>query len=277
MSTFSIVLPAMGEGIIEATITRWLVSVGEMVEEDQSLVEIATDKVDSEIPSPATGKIKEFLFKEGDTPQVGQVIAILEVESKGTETSTVKQEKVPTIEKPAEPKKQEPAPVNEVDEKAENLPPISPLVRTIIKQEGIGSNELLQVKGTGLSGRITRDDILGYIEKRSKFTEKPKEAPMPASKADTSPLVEVVHMDRMRKIIADHMVMSKQTSAHVTSFIEADVTNLVAWRNREKDAFEKREGQKLTLTPIFVDAAVKALKEFPMVNKIGRASCRERV
>ena len=266
MSTFNIVLPAMGEGIIEATITRWLVSVGDMVEEDQSLVEIATDKVDSEIPSPTSGKVKELLFKEGDTPQIGQVIAILEVEGKGSEAPQTLQVVETAKEKIAEPKKLKTGTQIELEINAEGLPPISPLVRTIIKQEGISLNELGQVKGTGLNGRITRDDILGYIEKRNKFTDKPKEPTAPTTNADTSPMVEVVHMDRMRKIIADHMVMSKQTSAHVTSFIEADVTNLVAWRNKEKSAFEKREGQKLTLTPLFVEAAVKALKQFPMVN-----------
>lgn len=266
MSTFNILLPAMGEGIIEATITRWLVSVGDMVEEDQSLVEIATDKVDSEIPSPTSGKVKELIFKEGDTPQIGQVIAILEVEGKDSEAPQTQQVIEPTKEKIAEPKKQKTDTTKELEINTEGLPPISPLVRTIIKQEGISLNELDQVKGTGLNGHITRDDILDYIEKRSKFTDKPKEAADPTTNANSSPMVEVVHMDRMRKIIADHMVMSKQTSAHVTSFIEADVTNLMAWRNKEKSAFEKREGQKLTLTPLFVEAAVKALKQFPMVN-----------
>lgn len=267
MSNFDIILPAMGEGIIEATITRWMVSPGDMVDEDQPLVEIATDKVDSEIPSPVSGKVKELVFKEGDTPQVGQTIAIIEVE--GDSESKLSE---PLTEKPAEQssklnekrKVEQDTPKQEI--RVEGSPAISPLVRTIIKQEGISLDELVQVKGTGLSGRITRDDILSYIEKRSKISEKPKEPASLSITESSSPMVEVVHMDRMRKLIAEHMVMSKQTSAHVTSFIEADVTNLVAWRNREKDGFQKREGQKLTLTPLFVEAAVKALKQFPLVN-----------
>lgn len=266
MKTIEIQLPAMGEGIIDATITRWMVNVGDMVDEDQSLVEIATDKVDSEVPSPAKGKVKELLFKEGEMPKVGQTIALLEVE--GSESSPAEAPKKITDAKLTTEKQ-----INqntEIDKKdiepAIKLPPLSPLVRTIVKQEGISTPELLQVSGTGLHGRITRDDILSYIEKRSRISEKPKTPSIPEVSAPTGAMVDVVHMDRMRKLIADHMVMSKQTSAHVTSFIEADVTNLVNWRNREKDAFQKREGQKLTLTPLFVDAAVKALKKYPMIN-----------
>lgn len=266
MKTIEIQLPAMGEGIIDATITRWMVNVGDMVDEDQSLVEIATDKVDSEVPSPAKGKVKELLFKEGEMPKVGQTIALLEVE--GSESSPAEAPKKITDAKLTTEKQ-----INqntEIDKKdiepAIKLPPLSPLVRTIVKQEGISTPELLQVSGTGLHGRITRDDILSYIEKRSRISEKPKAPSIPEVSAPTGAMVDVVHMDRMRKLIADHMVMSKQTSAHVTSFIEADVTNLVNWRNREKDAFQKREGQKLTLTPLFVDAAVKALKKYPMIN-----------
>lgn len=268
MSTFDIVLPAMGEGIIEATITRWMVSPGDMVTEDQPVVEIATDKVDSEIPSPLAGKVKELIFKEGETPQVGQTIAIIEIEGI-SEDMVNTHDKIETPKKGEDPK-EEKIVVSKItkpeERRIEGMPPISPLVRTIIKQEGIGNDELLSVKGSGLNGRITRDDIFAYIEKRSKIVEKPKDQSTYSTQSATSPLVEVVHMDRMRKLIADHMVMSKQTSAHVTSFIEADVTNLVAWRNKEKDAFQKREGQKLTLTPLFVEAAVKALKQFPMVN-----------
>ncbi len=268
MSTYEILLPAMGEGIIEATITRWMVAPGDTVTEDQSLVEIATDKVDSEIPSPVSGKVKELIFNEGDVPQVGQTIAVIEIEGESQQQdSTTKQEGKIETKKLAQ-KKEEPEPItpSSTIDKQEGQPAISPLVRTIIKQEGISIDELQQVKGSGLGGRITRDDILAYVEKRSKFIEKPKEQVSASTLDTTSPMVEVVHMDRMRKLIADHMVMSKQTSAHVTSFIEADVTNLVTWRNREKDAFLKREGQKLTLTPLFVEATVKALKEFPMVN-----------
>jgi 2-oxoglutarate dehydrogenase E2 component (dihydrolipoamide succinyltransferase) len=266
MNTIEIVLPAMGEGIIEATITRWLVSVGEEVSEDQSLVEIATDKVDSEIPSPIAGKIKELLFKEGDTPQVGQIIAI--VETKGEQSQVVTTPK-PQKEEPLSPQKEikKAEPVQQektIPSTTQTL--TSPLVREIIKQEGISSKELDTIIGTGLKGRITRDDILTYVDKRTKFSSNPIPSPTPQPNSQPGEMVEIIHMDRMRKLIADHMVMSIQTSAHVTSFIEADVTNLVAWRNKEKDSFLKREGQKLTLTPIFVDAATKALKQFPLVN-----------
>jgi 2-oxoglutarate dehydrogenase E2 component (dihydrolipoamide succinyltransferase) len=266
MSMIDIVLPAMGEGIIEATITRWLVAPGDEVTEEQSLVEVATDKVDSEIPSPVAGKVKKLLFNEGETPQIGQIIAIIEaVGSKESTTSSQKQE---VVEKHSTPTPSEKKIQTEDAVKHDDFSTLhtSPLVRSIVKQEGISANELTQVQGTGLKGRITRDDIMAYIETRSKFINKPSAptSPEPISQAGES--VEIVHMDRMRKLIADHMVMSIQTSAHVTSFIEADVTNLVAWRNKEKDAFLKREGQKLTLTPLFVEAATKSLKQFPMVN-----------
>ncbi|HPX07686.1 MAG TPA: dihydrolipoamide acetyltransferase family protein [Tenuifilaceae bacterium] len=270
MMLIDIVLPAMGEGIVDATITKWLVSVGDMVTEDQSIVEIATDKVDSEIPAPAAGRVKEFLFKEGEVPKVGQTIVIIEVEtdkqaqvqSPSAETLRREDTHATAIKKEEAGSRSVEKPIPTADKKQ---PVISPLVRTIVKQEGIPDDELRQVKGTGLQGRITRDDILAYVGKRSKFIDKPK-ATVEDRGADASPAVEVVHMDRMRKLIAEHMVMSKQTSAHVTSFIEADVTNLVAWRNANKDSFLQREGHKLTLTPMFVEAAVKAIRQFPMIN-----------
>jgi 2-oxoglutarate dehydrogenase E2 component (dihydrolipoamide succinyltransferase) len=267
MGKVEITLPAMGEGIIEATITKWLVAVGDEVSEDQSLVEVATDKVDSEIPSPSAGKVKELLFSEGDVPQVGQTIAVLEVEQDGEGALEQNTASEPTPQKePAEdqPKRQEVATNNKKE--VGSHPHTSPLVRTIAKREGISTEELANVSGTGLNGRITRDDILAYVEKRSAVIEKPKPQAQQPSTQSQGHSVEVIPMDRMRKLIADHMVMSKQTSAHVTSFIEADVTNLVRWRNSEKEAFQKREGQKLTLTPLFVEAAIKALKDYPLVN-----------
>ncbi len=275
MSRIEIQLPAMGEGIIEATITRWLVAVGDKVEIDQSLVEIATDKVDSEIPSPHAGTVHELLFKEGDVPQVGQIIAIIETDqvveqpqqaagaAKTHHSELIIEEKVkPTL---PESKAVEP------EAHLESGVYLSPLVQSIAKKEGITHKELSSIKGTGLNNRITRDDILAYIEHRNTIIERPKTSqaqPQAQPQAVSSPSdnVEIVEMDRMRKLIADHMVMSKQTSAHVTSFIEVDVTNLVSWREREKDEFQKREGQKLTLTHIFVEAAVKALKQYPNIN-----------
>lgn len=268
MSKVEILLPAMGEGIIEATITRWLVALGDEVVEDQSLVEVATDKVDSEIPSPVKGKVTELHFKEGDTPQVGQIIASVQVEGGLSDSIPVSKPKVEesSVKIPSNSVADSKPAANLIDGEAEFLLGLSPLVRSIVKTEGISSKELEVIDGTGLNGRITRDDILSYLERRNKVVEKPK--PLVDSTVPTGEgaMVEVVQMDRMRKLIADHMVMSKHTSAHVTSFIEADVTNLVIWRNREKQAFEKREGQKLTLTPLFVEATVKALKEFPLVN-----------
>lgn len=271
MSTLDIVLPAMGEGIIDATITRWMVSVGDTITIDQTLVEIATDKVDSEIPSPADGKVKELLFKEGDMPQVGQTIAIIEVKGDSREEiqKTGKSEQPVNLvqsQTKVTSNQTNDEPENPVKSNQEKLLYLSPLVKTIVKQEGISVEELDLVIGTGLKGRITRDDILAYVDKRSKISEKPKVETATSVNASPGAMVEVVHMDRMRKLIADHMVMSKQTSAHVTSFIEADVTNLVNWRTHEKDAFQKREGQKLTLTPLFVDAAIKAIKLYPLIN-----------
>lgn len=271
MGKVDIVLPAMGEGIIEATITKWLVAVGDEVSEDQSLVEVATDKVDSEIPSPSAGRVKELLFNEGDVPQVGQTIAIVEVDNAidSEPESQQKQPQEPVVQPVPESVKSlthsEKEPANQIVDTA-LLPQTSPLVRTIAKREGISTEEMLNVKGTGLNGRITRDDMLAYIQKRAVVAEKPKAKQTEQIEQSTGAGVEVIQMDRMRKLIADHMVASKQTSAHVTSFIEVDVTNLVQWRNREKEAFQKREGQKLTLTPLFVEAAVRAIKDFPLIN-----------
>ena len=268
MSKIEIALPAMGEGIIEATITKWLVAVGDEVSEDQSLVEIATDKVDSEIPSPVAGKVSEILFKEGDVPQVGQIIAIIEDKSKGsTAGDNLKSTPVQHETQETEPINA-PAAIIETTEKPLSgmLHKTSPLVRKIAKQEGLSEQELQQVKGTGLNERITRNDILDYISKRNIQTDKKIPSVSAESNQPASSAVEVIPMDRMRKLIAEHMVASKQTSAHVTSFIEADVTDLVSWRSANKDSFAKREGQKLTLTPLFVEAAVKALKEHPWVN-----------
>lgn len=268
MSKIEIALPAMGEGIIEATITKWLIAVGDEVSEDQSLVEIATDKVDSEIPSPIAGKVSEILFKEGDVPQVGQIIAIIEDQSKQSVTDD--SSKSAPIQQDTQQAKTINAPtkIHQNSEKplSEMLHKTSPLVRKIAKQEGMSEQELQQVKGTGLNARITRNDILDYISKRNIVIDKKIPSVSIESNQQTSSAVEVIPMDRMRKLIAEHMVASKQTSAHVTSFIEADVTNLVSWRSANKDDFAKREGQRLTLTPLFVEAAIKALKEHPLVN-----------
>jgi 2-oxoglutarate dehydrogenase E2 component (dihydrolipoamide succinyltransferase) len=279
MSRINIVLPAMGEGVIEATVNKWLVSKGSVVKEDDPIVEVATDKVDSEVPSPAAGTIVEIIAAEGSVPKVGDVIAIIEnnLDYKSEEPEKVREEVMKVRETAAVIKKES----TEVEEAAKEMKSrtpsgkfISPLVRSIAAREGIGYQELDKLTGTGMDGRITRDDILNLLESRRTIAEA---ATVKAGKADKKTAVvprgittaqgdEIIEMDRVRKLIADHMVMSKKTSPHVTSFIDADVTRLVLWRNSVKDKFFAREGQKLTLTPIFIDAAARALSDYPMIN-----------
>ena len=275
MAELKIELPKMGESVAEATITTWLKSVGDNIEEDEPIVEIATDKVDSEVPSPSSGKLKEILFSEGDVVEVGAVFAIIETESNGSADS-------PTISTPTK---------NETNIETEILKPLesvkdpeliynngdkfySPLVKSIAKQEGVSNEELNNIQGSGLNGRVTKKDILDFISKKNevktidnqpkkeiKKTQEPKSTAISIGGSD-----EVVEMDRMRKMIAEHMVMSVHTAPHVTSFVEADVTNIVLWRNKNKKQFEQKEGEKLTFTPIFIEAVAQALRDFPMVN-----------
>jgi len=270
-----IILPPMGEGITDARITRWLVKVGDKVEVDQPIVEIATDKVDSEVPSISAGTVKELLFKEGDTPQVGQPILTLVTEGNTefpntnieTENQPKAEDKVQNIN--ITENKTQPVTISN----EESLVGLSPLVRKIAKEEGISASELMQIKGTGLNGRINKDDILAYIQKRdSRISEIETKAvqeviqPHTTQTTETGTRHEIIPMDRMRKLIAEHMVMSKQTSAHVTSFIEVDVTNMVEWRNKNKDNFQKTEGEKLTLTHLFAETTVQAIKKHPLIN-----------
>jgi len=292
MAKVEILLPAMGEGIIEATLTRWLVKVGDKIEEDQSIAEIATDKVDSEIPAPQDGVIEKLLFNENDVPKVGDTIAILSVEGKDEGES--EEEKAPEKEeqkKPEEEKEQPTAHTQEESTSSSAEQPLgsrtpkgkflSPLVRNIAAKENITAEELDQVRGSGNTGRITKDDILNYLNTRTSggvqpVTEVPdtkKQTPSEPAKPQISKDqlygggdYEIVQMDRMRKLIADHMVQSKQISPHVTSFVEADVTNLVKWREKNKQRFQERENTKLTFTPLFVEATVKALKDYPTIN-----------
>jgi 2-oxoglutarate dehydrogenase E2 component (dihydrolipoamide succinyltransferase) len=275
MAKFEIVMPKMGESIIEATITKWLKQVGDQVEEDDALVEIATDKVDSEIPSPVEGTMAELLFNEGDTVEVGKVIAIIEteagaaaaVEDKAEEPSQEKEAPKPLAEKP-EPDAKESTPAD--FKKSDKF--YSPLVRSIAKEEGISVDELERINGTGKDGRVTKQDMLDYLEDRkaapkaAPASSEPSRITIEAPKVTTEAGDEIIEMDRMRRLIADHMVMSKQVSPHVTSFIDVDVTNIVNWRNKVKDAFQKREGQKITFTPIFIEAAAKAIKDYPRIN-----------
>jgi len=270
MSTFEVLLPAMGEGIVDATITRWLVSEGQNIEIDQSLAEIATDKVDSEIPSPVKGVVKQLLFKVGEVPRVGQPIVIIEIEGVGEVKQPVKKEQKKIVNdnyvKPVE------ETIITVEQNSYK-PFISPLVRKIALDEGIQPDDLKNIKGTGLNSRITKDDILGYLSSKEKEFQKIVHTPQQQESPSTivheqsdGVVYEVIKMDRMRRLIAEHMVMSKQTSAHVTSFIEVDVTNLVTLREKIKESYFKKEGEKLTLTPFFIEAAVSGVKQHPLIN-----------
>lgn len=280
MARINIVLPAMGEGVIEATIIKWLVSEGTVVKEEDPLVEVATDKVDSEVPSPSSGKIVSILGKEGSVPKVGEVIAILESDKdyKLAESEKVDKE-VERVRKTIDALKKEQVDeataLKEMKSRTSSGKYLSPLVRTIVAREGVSYSELDNIYGTGMDGRITKDDIIRLIESKKQTTEREKnkatkaelEAPEKVIDEIITPMEdEVIEMDRVRKLIAEHMVMSKRTSPHVTSFIDADVTKIYNWRNSIKDRFFASEGQKLTFTPIFIDVAARALHEYPMIN-----------
>lgn len=292
-------MPKMGESITEATIIKWTKSVGDMVELDETILEIATDKVDSEIPSPVAGKIAEILYKEDDVVEVGKVIAIIATEGEDVAPSPAVAPATETA-KPAvpsgniatsEPAKSEPIPYVPVPTPASAAVSTSgsdrfysPLVKNIAKQEHIPLAELDSIPGSGANGRVTKKDILNYIANRGSApaaqtsnqasAAAPANSPtqaQPTKSATTSGVSvsggdEIIAMDRMRKMIADHMVMSKHTSPHVTSFVEADVTNIVNWRNSVKGQFQKNHGEKITFTPIFIEAVTKAIRDYPMIN-----------
>lgn len=264
----------MGESVAEATITNWLKNVGEKIEADEAVLEIATDKVDSEVPSEVSGVLVEVLFQVDDVVKVGQTIAIIETEGGAVETPKVATETVATpvaeVMKTVEVAQATVAPA---DFKASDKF-YSPLVKNIATAEGISVTELESIAGSGKDGRVTKEDILNYIKNRgsqpavaapviSQPTVTPSTQAIPVSVNGGD---EIIEMDRMRKLISGYMVASVQTSAHVQSFIEVDVTNIVKWRDRVKNAFEKREGEKLTFTPIFMEAVAKALKDFPGMN-----------
>ena len=277
MAEHKLLLPSMGEGVMEATIIGWLFKEGDFVNEDDSVVEIATDKVDSDVPTPVSGRIVKILKEKDEIAKVGEPIAILEIE--GEEVSDVisesqvviseevEKEVVEVLEKPLQ------VSTPNILSNVEGLN-LSPLVRSIIQEENISEEELRQIKGRGLEGRITKEDILEFVNNRGKVEEQKPAMPQreesklvsPAPVITTNDGDEIIQMDRMRKIIAENMLMSKQISPHVSSFIESDVTNIVKWRGKKKDAFEKREGVKLTYMPIFVRAVVKAIQDFPMIN-----------
>ncbi len=304
MAQIEIRLPKMGESVTEATITNWLKNIGDTVEIDEPLVEVATDKVDNELPSEFSGVLIKKLFEKDEVAKVGDVIAILSTDeaaeiqettsvSSSTENSVSAAETIPNsitnLNPPAE---------DASSLKSETGKFFSPLVKSIAKKEGVTANELDQINGSGQGGRVTKKDILEFVENKSKNgsvvsavqtsaednananakTQTPissavnKESVSVTTASIKGPVVpinagdEIIEMDRMRKLIAEHMVMSKHVSPHVTSFVEADVTNIVNWRNSIKNEFLKREGENITFTPIFIEAIVKAIKDFPMIN-----------
>lgn len=277
MARFELKLPKMGESVAEATITNWLKEVGDKIEADEAVLEIATDKVDSEVPSEVSGVLVEKLFGKDDLVQVGQTIAIIETD--GDAASTPAPE-VAVIEKTIAAVQESvsaPAPTAVDFSTSEQF--LSPLVKNIAKEEGVSVAELATIQGTGKEGRVTKNDILAYVKNRTAapvaqpvVASAPTPVAAPVAVAQKAAPVsvnggdEIVEMDRMRKLISGYMVASVQTSAHVQSFIEVDVTNIVKWRNKVKDAFEKREGEKLTFTPIMMEAVAKALKDFPGMN-----------
>jgi len=282
MARFELKLPKMGESVAEATITNWLKEVGDKIEADEAVLEIATDKVDSEVPSEVSGILVEQLFGKDDLVQVGQTIAIIETE--GDAPAAKAQEaaapaEVAALEATIETAKETVAAPQDFSGSDKFF---SPLVKNIAKEEGISVAELESIAGSGKDGRVTKEDILKHIENRKSGVETPKavvEAPKavqpvaaPVQKSQQAVPVsvnggdEIIEMDRMRKLISGYMTASVQTSAHVQSFIEVDVTNIVKWREKVKTAFEKREGEKLTFTPIMMEAVAKALKDFPGMN-----------
>jgi len=309
MARYQLLLPKMGESVAEATIIKWNKNTGDYIEADEAVMEIATDKVDSEVPSPVSGKLIQQLCSENEVVQVGAAIAIIETEGgdepEASPAAVAEPQEVNIPEETAnEPVISESIPgldqleTKEAEESKGSGRFYSPLVKNIAAQEGISAEELDKIPGTGAEGRLTKDDLLNYLQNPASVDKKsePQEsytppvhevhqpkvetpaykAPEPepifeeksvaVQTASASGRDEIIEMDRMRRLIADHMVMSKHTSPHVTSFVEADVTNLVLWREKVKSAFEKKEGEKITFTPIFIEAVVRAIKDMPMIN-----------
>jgi len=314
MAIYKLLLPKMGESVSEATLTNWLKQVGDQINEDDAVAEIATDKVDSEVPSPVSGRLKERLFEENQVVQVGDVIALIEVDGEDEEDAPEPhqvEERVSTeIPQPTEDElaeahseSEEPIPGIAQVEQSKNHDtshndPIqhgirfySPLVRNIAQHEGISQSELDTIPGTGAEGRVTKEDVLKFIQQRSNtgqshdasmehakpLQETPAVVEATASQTINTPTApaqvvkasngdEIIEMDRMRRLISDHMVNSVKTSPHVFSVVEADVTGLVNWRNKVKDEYKKREGENITFTPLIIEAIAKAIKDFPMIN-----------
>lgn len=292
MALVDLVMPKLGESIMEATILRWHKKPGDVVKMDETVLDIATDKVDSEVPSTAEGTLAEVLFNENDVVPIGTVIARIKTGAAETGFTNASPQSVYTAAKEtsemAEEIPYQPAGAK-VPASANGIRFYSPLVLNIAAQEGISMTELEKIEGTGNEGRVTKKDILQYVSERKVGGYKAQETgtkmheevmvipmqkveqPAPAPSPSMAPTVytgnvEIIEMDRMRKLIADHMVRSKATSPHVTSFTEADVTNLVQWRDKMKKEFEKREGTKITFTPLFIEALVRCIKKYPLIN-----------
>jgi 2-oxoglutarate dehydrogenase E2 component (dihydrolipoamide succinyltransferase) len=283
MARVELIMPKLGESVMEATILSWDKNVGDTIELDENVLTIATDKVDTQVPSPVAGTLVEILYPADTTVAIGKPIAIIET------AAGAKVEASPAVQSPSvQPQApQMPAPQAQAQAEEEQSSRFySPLVKSIAKEEGIGMAELEQVPGTGKDGRVTKEDLLAYLSKRGQVQapvieqapavqaakpQAPAQQPAVAVQSFNLPPidksnVDIVEMDRMRRMIADHMVMSKHVSAHVTSFVEIDVTNIVKWREKVKDEFQARYGEKITYTPLFIEAVVKALRDFPMVN-----------
>jgi 2-oxoglutarate dehydrogenase E2 component (dihydrolipoamide succinyltransferase) len=298
MSRFELKLPQMGESVAEATLTNWLKEVGDTIEMDEAIFEIATDKVDSEVPSEVDGVLVEKRFDVDDVIKVGEVVAVIQIEGEmesaveGSSKDEVKEEV--SVEAPARELETQMASVKEsvsapVPDYSSSERFYSPLVKNIAKEENVSMDELEAIAGTGKEGRVTKNDIMAYLESRSNGSQKQEEAkPQPEATTEkaAAPLApketaaekpkeskvqvgagdEVIPLTRMGKLIAHHMIDSISTSAHVQSFVEVDVTNVVNWRNKVKNAFQQREGEKLTFTPIFMEAVALALKKYPLMN-----------
>ncbi|WP_089662843.1 dihydrolipoamide acetyltransferase family protein [Christiangramia echinicola] len=281
MAKFELKLPKMGESVAEATITSWLKEVGDTIEMDEPVLEIATDKVDSEVPSEVDGKLIEKLFEADDVVKVGQTIAIIEtdgeVEDGADEVETEEPEAAAQVEESVATAKETASADTSNEDYSDSARFYSPLVKNIAKEERISLDELEGIDGTGKEGRVTKNDILSYVENRGSQSKKATEPKAKstedkglASAKQAEPVMngddEIIEMSRMGKMIAHHMVDSVQKSAHVQSFIEVDVTNVWNWRNKHKNEFQKKEGEKLTFTPIFMEAVAKAIRDFPMIN-----------
>lgn len=293
MASHQVQLPRMGESVSEATLVKWLKQPGDFVQEDEAILEIATDKVDSDVVAPVSGILKELLFEVDQVVQVGATIAVIDTQEADTSMEEA-QEGLGHQVNASDLKEENPIPG--LEQLAQTAEPsvyasrfYSPLVKSIAAEEDISPSELSRISGTGSEGRLTKQDILAYVAEKNdsspnnletgnddapaaKTLVKDETPPVTETPEPLSPAVsvsggdEIIEMDRMRRLIADHMVKSVQTSPHVCSFVEADVTNLVNWRNKVKGMFEKREGEKITFTPVFIEAVSKALRDFPMVN-----------